>query len=214
MTAPETKFRTEQKHQQILEAGRDLFFAQGYADTSMDQVTLRSGVSKATVYNHFPSKEKLFEAVVQAGAESVFSRLPPLDPKHPDPLEILTDYFLSLTQILFSEEGACICYLAMSDGRRFPENARLIYQSGPGRGVEQMTHYLSELTNEGVMNISDPHWASRKLLALIMPLTDFMANGMQPLEPPTRSEIRKTLIFFLKGIDELQRVESELNGSK
>ena len=49
--------KSDQKRQQILDAGRELFMTQGYADTSMDQVTAKSGVSKATVYNHFPSKE-------------------------------------------------------------------------------------------------------------------------------------------------------------
>ncbi len=123
--------RTEQKRQQILEAGRELFFAQGYADTSMDQVTAKSGVSKATLYNHFPSKEKLFEEVVRLNSESVFARLPPLDPHHPDLVEMMTDFFCTVTSILFSTEGSCMCHLAMSEGRRFPENARLIFEMGP-----------------------------------------------------------------------------------
>jgi TetR/AcrR family transcriptional repressor of mexJK operon len=201
MTDPVLLSRTEQKRQQILEAGRDLFFAQGYADTSMDQVTVRSGVSKATVYNHFPSKEKLFEEVVRAGSECVFSRLPPLDPEHPDPELMLTDFFCALTKILFSAEGACMCHLAMSEGRRFPQNARLIFETGPGRGVVQMTQYLSALNASGVMAIAEPHWAATKLLALIMPLTDFMASGMQALQPPSEPEIRKVVQFFLRGIN-------------
>ncbi|MBL8817347.1 MAG: TetR/AcrR family transcriptional regulator [Planctomyces sp.] len=194
--------RTEQKHFQILEAGRELFFAQGYADTSMDQVTSKSGVSKATVYNHFPSKEKLFEEVVRNSSEEVFSRLPPLDPHHPDLVEMLTDFFCTLTSILFSAEGSCMCHLAMSEGRRFPENARLIFETGPGRGLENATQFLREINDAGRIRVSDPRWAAGKLLALIMPLMDFMKSGMQALQPPTREEIRKTVVFFLKGIDE------------
>ena len=194
--------RSEQKRLEILEAGRDLFFAQGYADTSMDQVTLRSGVSKATVYNHFPSKEKLFEEVVRAGSECVFSRLLPLDPHHPDPEEMLTKFFQSLTQVLFSTEGACMCHLALSEGRRFPQNAKLIFEAGPGRGLTHMTQYLSDLNQAGVLKISDPRWAAERLLALIMPLTDFMSSGMQALQPPSEAELRRIVRFFLQGIDE------------
>ena len=74
--------KSDQKRQQILDAGRELFMTQGYADTSMDQVTAKSGVSKATVYNHFPSKEILFEEAVKTRSEEVFAALPQLDVEH------------------------------------------------------------------------------------------------------------------------------------
>lgn len=43
----------------ILDAARDLLMEQGYADMSMDDLAARVGASKATLYQHFPSKEDL-----------------------------------------------------------------------------------------------------------------------------------------------------------
>ena len=44
----------------ILDAARRLFLEHGYAVTSMDVVAQLAGVSKATVYARFESKEQLF----------------------------------------------------------------------------------------------------------------------------------------------------------
>ena len=198
--------RSEQKRQQILEAGRELFMAQGFAETSMDQVTAKSGVSKATVYNHFPSKEILFEEAVRTRAEEVFAALPELDAQHVDPEEMLTQYFHSLLQVLLSEDGACMCFLLMLEGRRFPDNARLIYETGFGRGLREMAAYLKELDSEGTLSVPDTDWAATKLLGLVMPPLPMMCAAFQPLEVPPLEEVRTTIRLFLRGMADLRQV--------
>ena len=145
--------RSELKRQQILEAGCQLFMAQGFAETSMDQVTAKSGVSKATVYNHFSSKEILFEEAVRTHAAEVFAALPELNARHVDPAEMLTQYFYSLLQVLLSEDGACMYFLLMSEGRRFPAKARLIYETGFGRGLKELAAYLRDLDSAGTLRV-------------------------------------------------------------
>ena len=44
--------------QRILRASRQLFSAKGYEETTMDDVAERSEVSKATLYNYFPGKDR------------------------------------------------------------------------------------------------------------------------------------------------------------
>ncbi len=200
MNEPAVLPRSGQKRKQILEAGRELFMAQGFAETSMDQVTARSGVSKATVYNHFPSKEKLFEEAVRSRAEEVFAALPELNALHKDPEEMLTVYFHALMQILLSEDGACMCFLLMSEGRRFPDNARLIYETGFGRGLREMAVYLARLDTNGVLTVPDPDWAATKLLGIIMPPLPMMCAGFTPPVIPTMDDVRKTVRLFLRGM--------------
>ena len=60
----ETLTLSEQKHLDILEAASNLFKECGFSDVSMDAIADRAGVSKRTVYNHFGSKEALFEAIL------------------------------------------------------------------------------------------------------------------------------------------------------
>src|ERR1700712_2496679 len=57
------------KRQAILEAAKNLFIRNGYANTSMDAVAAEAGVSKLTVYSHFTDKETLFSCAVVARCE-------------------------------------------------------------------------------------------------------------------------------------------------
>ncbi len=46
-------------HRQVLDAATKLFADQGIDATSMDGIAAASGVSKATIYKHWPEKDKL-----------------------------------------------------------------------------------------------------------------------------------------------------------
>ncbi|HEV8065906.1 MAG TPA: TetR/AcrR family transcriptional regulator [Acidimicrobiales bacterium] len=49
----------------LLAAARELFGAQGYAATSIDEVVTRAGVTKGALYHHFADKESLFRGVLE-----------------------------------------------------------------------------------------------------------------------------------------------------
>ena len=51
--------RSQETRARILECAYDLFYRQGYQATTVDQVIAITGLSKPTVYKHFPSKEVL-----------------------------------------------------------------------------------------------------------------------------------------------------------
>jgi AcrR family transcriptional regulator len=51
--------RSQEAHDRVLQAALDLFAGRGIDGTSMDAITQSAGVSKATVYNHWPNKEAL-----------------------------------------------------------------------------------------------------------------------------------------------------------
>ena len=56
----------------ILDAATMAFRDEGYECTSMDRIAELAGASKRTVYNHFGSKEALFQAVVERLFELYF----------------------------------------------------------------------------------------------------------------------------------------------
>ena len=51
--------RSVQAHSKVLEAAAELFAASGIDATSMDAIADASGVSKATIYKHWPDKDSL-----------------------------------------------------------------------------------------------------------------------------------------------------------
>lgn len=55
---------TSQKRLSILEAAVQAYQEEGYYHASMDRIAEIAGASKRTVYNHFKSKDDLFQAVI------------------------------------------------------------------------------------------------------------------------------------------------------
>jgi len=55
--------RGEQTRTTILQAAHDLFIEQGYHGTSMRQIAQHANLALGGLYNHFSSKEQVFEAV-------------------------------------------------------------------------------------------------------------------------------------------------------
>ena len=62
MTAPQRL--TDRKRLAIIDAAIAEFRANGFEATSMDKIAATAAVSKRTVYNHFPSKDELFSAIL------------------------------------------------------------------------------------------------------------------------------------------------------
>ncbi|MGH7803941.1 MAG: TetR/AcrR family transcriptional regulator [Candidatus Binatia bacterium] len=58
--------------EKILETATRLFSGQGYASTSLSHVAKEANVSKALIFWHFESKEKLFRAALQRTLEPYF----------------------------------------------------------------------------------------------------------------------------------------------
>ena len=59
----------EERERLILEAAEELLAEKGYHEMSIDEIATRVGVSKGTVYLHFPSKEELVLAQLVRGMQ-------------------------------------------------------------------------------------------------------------------------------------------------
>jgi AcrR family transcriptional regulator len=55
--------------ERLLETASRLFASKGYASTSVREIVARAGVSKPVLYYHFQSKEGLYYAILEWGAE-------------------------------------------------------------------------------------------------------------------------------------------------
>lgn len=62
---PPRQRRKEARPQELLNAALELFVQKGFSATRSEEVAVRAGVSKGTLYLYFPSKEELFKAVVR-----------------------------------------------------------------------------------------------------------------------------------------------------
>jgi AcrR family transcriptional regulator len=63
--------RGEATRGQLIAIATRMFAERGYEDTSIEAVLREAGVSRGSLYHHFPSKEALFEAVAEEVETSV-----------------------------------------------------------------------------------------------------------------------------------------------
>ena len=60
---------------QLLVAARDVFAAQGYHAAAMDDIAEKAGVSKPVLYQHFPGKLELYQALLTTYADELVARV-------------------------------------------------------------------------------------------------------------------------------------------
>jgi AcrR family transcriptional regulator len=76
-----TLSKGEQTRQAILAAAKGLFMRQGYAATTMRQISQAVGITAASIYNHFAGKEEIFDTLLRQAApmEELFRLLDVLE---------------------------------------------------------------------------------------------------------------------------------------
>ena len=150
MNSPDATHRRRRKEarpQELLDAALALFVEKGFAATRADEVALRAGVSKGTLYLYFTSKEDLLKAVIAqhlsqridegaqiasgfAGNTTELLRL------------VLTDWWTQL----YDSPAAGVFKLVITEVRNFPEIADF-YQR---EVVDRAHRLLGSMVREGI----------------------------------------------------------------
>ena len=151
----------------IMQAAKELFMAEGYGAVSMDQVAKSAGVSKATVYSHFGSKEKLFAAIVHHACKGFAVDIFPQVADEPDIGVALRRIASAIENFLLGEGPIKVYRIIVSEGPRFPELVEAWYGTGPLPFRAMLTDFLRKATAEGKLVIPNPTLAADQLVALV-----------------------------------------------
>jgi AcrR family transcriptional regulator len=102
-----------------LDAAGELFAANGYAGTTIEQIARQAGASTKTIYSRYSGKTDILLALAMRLVESVWED----DPDRPvgdDPREFLTESLQEAT-LLITTKAAGLNRLALSEGHRSKE---------------------------------------------------------------------------------------------
>lgn len=158
--------RSRQKREAILEAALSEFEARGFSETSMDRIADTARVSKRTVYNHFASKEALFDAIVAALSDRVarvtdyrYEPDVPLDRQ----LRAIAGHVLDM---LVAPCFVTLARVALVEMIRSPELARKTYNMVRERQAG-LVRWLADAADDGRLRLDDPVWACDQFLGML-----------------------------------------------
>ena len=127
----------------IISAARGAFLDHGYEGASMERIAATAGVTKKTLYNHFPGKESLFGAVLDTLNAEISDSLQDDDVLHTDDLaQGLVRFGLRFVSITAQAPGLEMYRLAITVTPRFPDFGQSIYMAGTAHVVSSLAEYI------------------------------------------------------------------------
>ncbi len=173
------------KRLQVLDAAEKLFLAYGYGAVSMDAVARSAGVSKATLYAHFTSKDQLFAMIVSE--RGVVAQIEDLLPPGP-----VTDLRAALEAIgqrvlsfMMSPRTLSIFRITIAESVRFPELGAAFHAAGPQRFCDRVGGWLTVQQAAGLIGPADLDVATQQFMALLRSSLFLRASLGLPPEPTT-----------------------------
>ncbi|QGM05638.1 TetR/AcrR family transcriptional regulator [Stenotrophomonas maltophilia] len=143
------------KAQVVLQAARGVFLANGFSAATTDMIQREAGVSKATVYAHFPNKEALFCAVIEAECAAFTQTIREIQFDRGRLREILSDMARAYLAIVLSPAGLAMFRAVVGEAHRFPHLARTLYLAGPKTVTDLVAAQLSQAAGEGELELGD-----------------------------------------------------------
>jgi len=190
------------KATKVVSAALRLIIEQGFQHASMEAIAREAGVSKATLYSYFPSKNQLLEYIIVAECRKISSSLvmPDLDLGLAETLRRFARQYIRLF-VDRDPRKLAFFHALLREAAQFPELALLMVESGPRADAARLAGLMEEARRRGLLDIADANLAARHFLSLVrgdLPMENFIG-----LPAPTEAEIGKTiedgLTFFLRA---------------
>jgi TetR/AcrR family transcriptional regulator of autoinduction and epiphytic fitness len=193
MTAPLRL--TDRKREAIIQAAIAEFRANGFEVTSMDKIAATAGVSKRTVYNHFPSKEELFAEIlnqlwarISAEQSAVYNRDQPLRDQ-------LRQMLQAKVQLMADENFLTLARVAIAATIHSPERAQNMVER-MGEREEGLTVWIRAAQADGRLKPVDPEFAAHQVQGLLKTFGFWpqMSMGRAALDVDTQNTVAESAL--------------------
>lgn len=158
--------RSGEKRAAILEAAREEFLEQGFGRASMDRISARAQVSKRTTYNHFESKEKLFQETVL-----LLCRKDDLPVPTYRPTLALEDQLREIGQVFLDhfrdEHQLALSRMIMGEVLHHPGLMAGLQREDFEKRLVGLTAWIREAREGGRLRVEDPERAAEQFSSLL-----------------------------------------------
>jgi len=154
------------KQAAILEAAFEIFSEKGFSATKLDEVALRAGVAKGTLYLYFDSKAELFKKVVET---SIIINIEPLEKMlegHQGPIfPVLEKVFEFVGEKLTQSRVGAFPRIIIAEATNFPDLAEYYRDNVILRIQGFFAHAIQKGIDQGEFRPVDPVASARILMA-------------------------------------------------
>ena len=158
-TLPDTTTR-----QRILNAAMELFAANGFSGTSVRQIARDVGLTQSSLYNHFASKDAIFEALIDhSGTGTASSRLqaPRYQALRADPAAFCETYALDRMASWLDPYEQKFLDLMTAEKTRLGNRADTYFDALFSGEVNLVTGYFRGFADAGLIRAAEPRETAR-----------------------------------------------------
>ncbi len=193
--------RKADRRRAIVEVAERAFRTRGFADTSMSTIAAELGGSKTTLWTYFPSKETLFEAVIDAKIETFQTKLDQALIPAGGPAAALARFGHVYLDRLSDPHSLTLHRLVVAEAERFPQISEAFAIRGPDRVRTRLCRYMDEEMAAGRLRRGDPLVAARQFISLCQSgcYLDRLWRPSRPLENDVDRDIGAAIDTFMRA---------------
>lgn len=185
----------------IIDAAEKAFLAHGYGLTSMDMVAAEAGMSKKTLYELFPSKDVLFNAIITSRTTAMAEGAA-VDVDTSSLERGLASLLTRISRYILAEAEVEIVRLVIMEAKRDPALAKGFYEEGFKRGSRLIASFLKAHCESGALVLESPAEAANMLAFMCFgdwQLEVWLGQRSCPSESAIRRRVKMAVHIFLEG---------------
>lgn len=141
--------------------------AGGFADTGIEAVAREARVSTATLYDLFPGKTQLFQAVIEDAGADFTRKINEVTSGEPDLMDRLRTFAGAYARFMSDPFVRAVFRLVAAERRRFTPVARSFYDRGRSDFGGVLIQIITGLESEGRLCVPRPSLAAGQLMGMI-----------------------------------------------
>jgi AcrR family transcriptional regulator len=200
---PRWKRRKDARPKEVIDAALALFAEFGYAQTRLDDVAAKAGISKGTVYLYFASKQELFEAVVHDRVTPWLEAIAEQKINEEDPTEQVLRNFLNWGWNQFLESKLyLIARVVLAESSNFPNLAQAYLREVMGPIHDHLEGLLQRGVSRGEVRGPINREQIKALLAPLAWLSIWRQALMAHVEPPFDEKrfVQEAIEMVIRGV--------------
>ena len=183
---PKWRRRKEARPAEIVDAALEVFAEKGFAAAKLDDIARKAGISKATLYLYFDTKDEIFRAVAQSAVASLIEALERQVEGADAPFaEIAPRLLARAAAMMKGRRVPAIARMVIGESRNFPDLARIWHDDVVASVIRIVTGMIARAQAHGEVAPGDPRLYAFSLMGpMVMAMLFREVFGGVDANPP------------------------------